>query len=143
MLAPVILGDDTHSRILNMLAGMATTTMPVARSRHMAALVYKGDIISLGVNRRKSHTFQAKFGKNKESIYLHSETHAILQALRILSLRELSKSTLYVCRVKYADPSKTRFIFGFSKPCQGCHRAIAEFDIRKVIYSTNVGYEFL
>jgi len=131
---------------MNMLAKVAADiVLPVkGNTRMSAAVVYKNDIVAFGVNGKKSHPFQAKFGKNEDSVYLHAETDAIKNALKYISLDEISKSTLYVCRVKYSDTLKNKMIFGISKPCSGCSRCIATFCIRNVIYSLDTdGYSVL
>jgi len=108
------------------------------RCKHSALITYKNEVISLACNRFKSHPFQKKFGRADEAIFLHAEISAIKQALRRLSLKELSKSSLYVVRVSInTNDNKPHFIY--SKPCDGCMRAIAEFDISKVFYSNDGG----
>ena len=138
---PQITKKDRHSKYLNLLAKVAATVPPVAQARFAAAIVYQNNIVSFGINSRKSCPFQKRFGKNEDSIYLHSETSAIKNALRLITLDDLTKSTLYICRVKYVDESKKRFIFGLSKPCFGCSKAITEFGIKRVIYTTE-GFDY-
>ena len=68
-------------------------------------------------------------------VYLHAETDTIRTALRHLTDKQLAKSTLYVCRIKHQDGPGTPLTWGLSKPCPGCQRAIATFDIKNVVYS--------
>lgn len=126
-----------HIRYLNILSKLAADIPNPAKrnSRVAACIVYKNDVVSLGVSERKSHPFQAKYGKNEEAIYLHAETSAIRNALKYISMNELEKSTLYVCRIKYEDTFKRKLVFGLSKPCTGCARCISTFGIRNVVYS--------
>jgi deoxycytidylate deaminase len=126
-----------HSRYLNILSKIAADviTPAVNNARLAACVVHKNNIVAFGVNEMKSHPFQAKYGKNKDSVYLHAETSAIKNALKYISLEQLKSSTLYICRVKFSDSSKTKMIFGISKPCSGCFRCINSFDIGKVIYT--------
>ncbi len=105
-------------------------------ARLSAAIVYKNRVISTGVNSLKSHPFQKKYGRNVESIYLHAEISAIKSALRCLDVDDLSDVDLYVCRMK-RDGQNTDFQHGLAKPCDGCQRAIADFGIRNVYYTTN------
>ena len=107
-----------------------------------SAVIYKGRVISVGVNRMKSHPFQAKFGKNPHSIFLHSETHAILNALHVLSEDDLKKASLYICRVKKMERGGQDWVYGLAKPCAGCARCIMEFGIRQVVYTTGEGDNF-
>lgn len=144
LISPEIKGFSKHDKIINMLSRIAIAVEPVAQARIAACLVYKNEIISFGVNQRKTHPFQAKFGTNKDSIFLHAETDCIKNALKIISIDQLSKCALYVCRVKYEACNKNKFIFGLAKPCPGCSRAIANFGINKVYYSIDgSGYMML
>lgn len=133
-----------HIKMFRTLATVARSIEPVANARLSAAIVYKNELVSIGTNRRKSHPFQKKFGKNSESIYMHAEISAIKEALKILTLQELSKSTLYICRMKFPSSVDKNMIYGLARPCEGCMRAIVEFKINKVIYSLdNDKYEIL
>ena len=137
-------GISKHNKYISILSKMAVAVEPVAQARIAAAIVIKNNIISFGINQKKSHPFQAMYGKNSDCIYLHAEIDAIKNALRIVTVDELSRSILYVCRVKYDGDQKSNFIFGLSKPCQGCSRAIANFNIKQVYYSLDTeGYEKL
>lgn len=129
--------DSKHVRIMNTLSKVASDiVLPVKRnSRVSACVVYKNDIIAFGVNERKSHPFQARYSKNQDAIFLHAETAAIRNALKYISVEELEKSTLYVCRIKYEDTTKRKLVFGISKPCSGCERCLSVFGIKNVVYS--------
>lgn len=144
--APQVSAGAKHTKYVNLLSKMAADiSNPVSGNARLAAcIVYKNDIVSFGINEMKSHPFQAKYGKNSNSVFLHAETSAIKNALKYLSQSEISKSTLYICRVKFHDPSKNKMIFGLSKPCPGCFRCINTFNIRSVIYTLdNEGYSML
>lgn len=132
-----------NNRYITMLARMATTVEPVAAARIAACMVYKNEVISFGICQKKSHPFQAKFGKNEDAIFLHAENDCIKNALKEYSLSQIASATLYVARVKYFDHTRKRFVFGLAKPCTGCSRAVATFGISRVIYSTETGYEVL
>lgn len=108
-------------------------------SRIVAAMVVKNELIAIGDNSGKSHPFQDKFKKRDGCIYLHAEVNTIHKSLkRIYSHNTipntgssiLKKATLYVCRTK-RDNS-----WGLAKPCSGCQRAILEFGVGRVVYST-------
>lgn len=132
-----------HIRYLNLLSKIAAdvVTPAVNNAKLAACIVYKNDIVSFGVNEMKSHPFQARYGKNKDSVYLHAETSAIKNALKYISQSELESSTLYICRVKYSDFTKAKMMFGLSKPCPGCFRCINTYNIKKVIYTLD-GYDY-
>ena len=129
---------DKHEKVLDLLSIVAegvdrNTTSSGARLA--AAIVYKNRIVSIGVNQKRSHPFQAKYSVNEDAIFLHAETDTIRTARRHLTEKQLSKATLYVCRIKHEDGPGTPLIWGLSKPCVGCQRAIATFDIKGVVYS--------
>ena len=103
--------------------------------RFAAAVVYRNKIVSIGYNRMKSDPFQAKYAKNSEAIYLHAEVHAIKNALREIPVEDLPKCELYISRVKKPKAGDKHFVWGLSKPCAGCERAIVEFGIKRTIYT--------
>lgn len=107
--------------------------------RFAAAVVYRDKIISVGFNHKKSHPFQAKFAKNPHAVFLHAEVHAIKNALREMPVTDLTKCDLYITRVKKPRSFADKFIWGLSKPCPGCERAIVEFGIKRTIYTCDDG----
>lgn len=106
------------------------------RFRMAAAIVKKNKILGIGWNRMKSHPFQAKFRKNEDAIFLHAEVHAIKNAIKTHSFEELKGSTMVILR-------KTTKGYGLAKPCEGCMRALVEFEIGSVFYSSIDGFEHL
>lgn len=133
-----------NENILKTLTKVAESNDEYSNARLAAAIVKNNKIISIGINRKKSDPLQARFGKNEDSIYLHAEIHAIKNALREIVVEDLSKCDLYICRVKRPSQKSNKFIWGLSKPCCGCSRAIAEFGIRNVVYTTDEGnYEVI
>lgn len=104
------------------------------RSRHASAILYRNRLIALGTNRLKSHPFQTRYQTRPNAIYLHAEVAAIRRAIQHLTPKELTRSTLISVRVKYDHQLRPRW--GMSKPCEGCQRAIAEFGIRNVFFTT-------
>lgn len=137
-------GFSRHIKHINTLSKIAIAVEPVAQARIAACLVYQNQIISVGINQRKSHPFQKQFGKNSNAIFLHAETDCIKNALREYTIDHIAKCSLYVCRVKHCQKNKDKFVFGLAKPCEGCTRAIVNFGISKVCYSTDeMGVKFL
>lgn len=131
--------NDKHFRFLTVLAEEAQHLDIVARVRILAGIVWKGNFVSIESNSNKSHPFHTKFaGYNDEQIYPHAETNAIRKALNIITPTELSKSTLYIARIKKGEGDTqypTGYKWAMAKPCEGCMGAISSFDITKVYYT--------
>lgn len=123
-------------KILQFLSKAAESADHVGiRAKLAAAVVVRGNVISIGFNRKKSHPFQAQFQTNDKQIYLHAETDAINRALKYISASELKKATLYVARVKYTDNKSKKAIWAESKPCVGCQKAIFQYEIKNVVHT--------
>ena len=101
-------GKTRHSRYINTLSQIAINVEPVAQARIAAGIVYRNNLISIGVNRSKTHPFQKRYCKNKDAIYLHAETDAIKNSINKIDLEKFSNSILYICRVKIY---KKKFVF--------------------------------
>ena len=126
-----------NMNILNLLTKIAIQNEEFPRAKMSSALVKNNKIMSIGINRRKTDPLQAKYGKNKDAIFLHSEINCIKNALREYDVENLKDSTLYICRVKRPDQKSKKWVWGQAKPCSGCSRAIAEFGIKNVVYTTD------
>lgn len=129
--------------IISHLEKIAEAVDPVAQARLAAAIVYKNSIVSIGINKKKSHPFQSRFTRHPDAIMLHAENDAIINALRHISLDELAKSKLFVARVRYKSAEtnldKSNLQRAMARPCAGCQRAIANFNIKKVCYTCDDG----
>lgn len=126
-------------KFIDLVKRHAVCSDKVSGARVSAVIVIKNRPIAFGTNQRKTHPFQAEYGKNEEAIYLHAETDAIKNALRFVDVEDLRHATLYVCRVKNetSDP-KSKFILGMARPCKkGCMQAIVDFKIKKVVYTND------
>jgi tRNA(Arg) A34 adenosine deaminase TadA len=124
--------------ILHTLAKVAAAN-PGQREKLAAAVVCRNKIISIGINSMKSHPMAAKYGKNEHAVYLHAEVAAIKNALREIDVDDFSKCDIYITRVKKEAPFTKKFVWGLAKPCVGCERAIAEFGIKRTIYTCDDG----
>ena len=125
-----------NTEILQTLAKIAEAN-DESNIRFAAAIVRGNKIVSVGFNHMKSHPFQAKYAKNEMAIFLHAEVHAIKNALREIKVDELNRCDIYITRVKRKKAGDKNFVWGLSKPCPGCARAIAEFGFRRTIYTTD------
>lgn len=122
---------------LRYLSTIAEDVVPVGAARIAAAIVYKNELISVGVCSYKSHPLQKHYGRNPHSIYLHAEVDALIKARSRMGERGISlkKCTLYVARVKRASSNSTGFIAGLAKPCEGCMKAIHEAGLINIVYT--------
>ena len=106
---------------------------PVRCFRLAAGVIYKNQIMGLGINRWKSDPLQAKYSRHEEDIWKHAEVDAIKNSLRRLKVDSLSKCTLIVVRAKYNHLTNL-YEHATSKPCYGCMRCIKKFGIKKLTY---------
>ncbi len=133
-----------EKRIMDFLRRQAIDVEPVKSSRMAAAIVYKNNIISIGHNSRRTHPFQAKYGKNPLAICMHAEINAIKNALNHLEVTDFKKTTIMIYRVKKQNGlRKAAWVDGMAKPCEGCARAIMEFGIKKIVYSTEANDSYV
>jgi len=112
---------------------MASDNDPVGNSRIAAAVLFRNKIVSYGFNKQRSHPLQKRFRKNTEAIYLHAEIDAIKNSLRRITVDDLTSATLLIVRSKFN--SNGGMMMGLAKPCCGCAKCIAHFNIKRVIYS--------
>lgn len=117
-------------KFIEIIKKVARDIPTVGNHRLAACIVKSNKIISFGHNQQKTHPLQLRFARNKNAVYLHAEIDVIRNALRDVSLEDLSKSTLYIARVKKNGDE------GISKPCKGCMSAIETFGIKRVVFTT-------
>lgn len=123
-----------HNEIYDTMFNMALAVEKTSNAKMVSGIFRRTKLISFGVNSKKSHPFQKRFGSIEECIYLHSEICAIKNALRVISLDDLKRCSIYVSRVK-KDKPRGKYVSGLAKPCAGCMNAIAAFEIKSVFYT--------
>ena len=128
-----------HAKMIQTLSKIAEDVPIAGRARIAAAIVHKNEIISIGTNQSKSHPLQAKFSRHYQAIHIHAEIDAIARAIKRIDAKRLGQSTLYVSRVKL-DRTGGNWMWGLAKPCSGCARAIASFDIKNVVWTLDAAY---
>jgi len=132
------------TRVVDTLSCIAKDiSNPVRCYRLAAGVIYKNQLVGVGVNSYKTHPFQTKYAKNPHAVHLHAEVAAIKNSLSRIDIDDLKKSTLVVVRVKRKDTKDKEWIEAMAKPCNGCMRAIAEFDVKNVVYTTEEGLKVL
>jgi tRNA(Arg) A34 adenosine deaminase TadA len=100
----------------------------IGSSRHAAAIVHNGKILSIGHNRRKTHPLMLKFQHKPYKIFLHAEIDAIVKIK--------DKTLLKECQLYVARRSKGNNILN-SEPCETCKKAIRFFGIKQVYWTEN------
>ena len=148
-----------HKRIIQQLSILAQDQKGVKRARVVACMTHKNKIIAYGFNSNKTHPFQLDYGTQtrhnyltqsvseykdlavKFSLNLHAETNCIINAMKRIKPEKLKDCELYVCRIKKSE--KGNYVYGLAKPCgdmtKGCTKAILEYRIKNVFYSTDQG----
>lgn len=129
---------DRHTRYINILEAMAKDVTGIRSSRICAMLVKGNNVLSFGVNQKKTHPMQKIHSKNPLAQSLHAEVHAIVNALRDHSKKDLRGSVLYIARVKYTTGRKDSSR-GLSFPCKGCLSAISKYGIKTVYFTEDSG----
>lgn len=106
----------------------ATSTNP--RFKVGAIIAYRGKVISQGVNKPKTHPFQAKW--NVMSSSLHAEMVALLNAQK-LSCFDPEKATVVVSRIGRNK------ITDCSYPCVHCWNCLEYVGFRNIICFDHFG----
>ena len=128
-----------NNKIVEMLTRLAIDNPGIRNNQFKfgAGIVYKNNLIATGVNSYKTHPLMAQWGQNEDSICLHAEIDAIKNALKLITPSQLAKCDMYIVRVKRPDPETKTWVHGLAKPCKGCRRAIVNFGLRNVYYTTD------
>lgn len=129
---------SVHKERVKQLWELLNGSEPFSQARIASSVYYKNNIVSVGFNRNKTHPLQKKFGRNEESIYLHAEIDAIIQARRYLTSDEIKSSIIYTARRKFTTHTDKE-VWGLAKPCEGCMKAIKTFGFKAGYYSTERG----
>lgn len=121
------------------VAKAAALTSKHHKTKIGAVLVHKKDILSVGVNKQKTHPKQKQYNKHRQfedpSICGHN-IHAELDA--ILKSRHIPKGTkVYVYRVM-----KDNKTLGMCRPCNACSKALKECGVTEWYYTTTFGFAY-
>jgi deoxycytidylate deaminase len=113
----MIVGSKKFQAIINHLVKISDCST-IRVHKHACALIKGGKIIQSSVN-----TISNRFIGHAEQMILH----------KYKKQHDLKKCMLMVIRVSKSQISD-------SKPCNNCLKRIQELGIKKVLYSTNNGY---
>lgn len=126
----------TKKQIKHFEVAKAVSATAEFRAKIGAAIVIDGQVVSVGTNIRKSHPLQQKYDRFRATTpqniphYLHAEIAAIVRAKDY----DLSKAEIFIYRMTGEGK------LGMSRPCPACMKAIKDFGIKTVAYTTNLGY---
>lgn len=97
------------------------------RTNHVAAVVHRSKIISMGFNSTKTSPRVLAMSNNSDKTCIHAEMDALYRSRRTEGM------DLYVMRLERNGR------MGDSAPCPLCTDAIQQHGIRNVVYSTSTG----
>ena len=129
-----------NQRIADMLIRLAIKNSGTnGRFKMAAGIVYRKQLLAVGTNSYKSHPWMVpEKGYKDGQIFLHAETDAIKNALRLITQDQLAKCELYVVRVKrpdYWNGNSDQWIKGLARPCPGCMRTVASFGVKRIFWT--------
>jgi deoxycytidylate deaminase len=103
-------------------------------------ITYKGIPISFGFNSNKTHPMQKRYNKfripNYDECDCIPKVHAEIAALSKLKKNELNPKKVELFIYRMMDKDK----YGMARPCPSCMKAIKDFGIRKIYYTTEDGF---
>lgn len=113
------------------------------RQHHLGAIaVYRGNVLAIGCNSRKTSPIQKHYNKNRsfnvEASYATNSIHAeiaCLTKIRYLDI-DFSRVSLFIYR-EHKNGKKA-----LAKPCPACTKFIKDMGIKNVYYTIEDGYVF-
>lgn len=117
------------NRLTQILLEACNRSDTINSGRHAAAILYKGSILAIGNNKRKSHPIMCSINKDNKRIYLHAEVDAIVKTINAHGLYIFPETTLYVMRVTKGGN------IAYSEPCNICKDIINSVGITQVLWS--------
>ena len=132
-----------NPRIKQMLTRMAIENPGVqGRFKLAAGIVFRRHLIATGVNSYNTHPWMNEWGTNSDSIFLHAEIDAIKNSLKLINQSQLERCSMYIVRVKRLSATdRYRWTYGLAKPCDGCMRAITNFNLKQVLWTDDESKE--
>ena len=113
------------------------------RARVGCVAVIGNKIVATGFSQQRTHPMQDYYnqfrnfrGQKNVDAKLHSEI-AMLSSVQHIDGIDWSKADVYIYRLCRSRPH------GISKPCEACSRALADYGVRNVYYTSDSGFEYL
>ena len=111
-----------------------------------AGVVWKGRLITSGVNSYKTHPIMCNGLYREEQLCLHAEANALVKASRVMLPAAFERSQMYVVRVCQAKDETARqgpqwltdqgYTEALAKPCKGCMALIESYGIKEVEWTS-------
>ncbi len=110
-----------------------------SRSLHLSFIVYKGRIISIGQNSKKTHPINLKNKKiNKDGVDISAFRGSCSEWSAINKLKNLTNIPASKCQLINIRINKENEI-RMSKPCNSCMGLLAFFNLKTVYFSNEKG----
>ena len=124
-------------RLIN-LSDDIESDRPYGRVKMVAFLVYKGKILSFGVNSEKTSLYQYRMRKKfnvDDSNFIYEKTHAEIAAIKRIhpSFENWEQVEIFIVSKKKDNT------FRLSRPCPICEKTIKDLGIKKVYYTNSYG----
>lgn len=124
-------------RLIN-LSDDIESDRPYGRVKMVAFLVYKGKILSFGVNSEKTSLYQYRMRKKfnvDDSNFIYDKTHAEIAAIKKIhpSFDNWEHVEIFIVSKKKDNT------FRLSRPCPICEKTIKDLGIKKVYYTNSYG----
>ena len=116
------------------LASAASILSDVKRYQ-LGAVITKGtDVLAVGFNQEKSHPLQKKYNRERGVDSEWSFLHAEISALSKVKNKHLLRGAIMYTSRKFKCGNNAN-----ARPCAGCMKAIHDYGIRQIIYTTDYG----
>lgn len=124
-------------RLIN-LSDDIESDRPYGRVKMVAFLVYKGKLLSFGVNSEKTSLYQYRMRKKfnvDDSNFIYDKTHAEIAAIKKIhpSFDNWEHVEIFIVSKKKDNT------FRLSRPCLICEKTIKDLGIKKVYYTNSYG----
>ena len=116
------------------LASAASILSDVKKYQLGAAITKGTDVLAVGFNQEKSHPLQKKYNKERGVDSEWSFLHAEISALSKVKNKKLLRGAVMYTSRKFKCGSNAN-----ARPCAGCMKAIIDFGIKEIVYTTNHG----
>jgi hypothetical protein len=110
------------------------------RCHHFSFVIYKNRIITIGLNKRKTHPTNLR---NRKISYITGEDYSQYKTIcsefnSIIKLKKKTNIDTKKCTLVNIRYDRNKKI-AMAKPCMSCEKLLKYFEFKKVIWSTNDG----